>query len=259
MTAIHPDIGDVNTTVVDISTSEDTATIIQTVGTITLPSLVVKFLQIIPYIVASTFRQISTLAVLCLKICQVLEITVTDIPIFQSNSSSTIDRATLTTAISITLNGRNTINKGSTIQFTNNNIGGTIDIISIGLRDIPDVIAYATLPSTTIDVTTSTTLNVGIGCSHKGSSWLRRAVIVSTSLISVVHRADGTGCINVLDDLTAKQSDEGGTINITSTLDVIFAETTTIGIGSTEFTIIHIATNNSALVNANIGVILIRG
>jgi len=131
MTAIHPDIGNVNITIIDIATSEDTATIVQTVGTITLPGLVVEFLQIILYIVTSAFSQISTLVVLCLKICQVLEITVTDIPLVQSNSSSTIDRTTLAATIGITLNGRNAVNKGCTIQFTNNNIGGTIDITSV--------------------------------------------------------------------------------------------------------------------------------
>ena len=258
MTAIHPDIGDVNTTVVDISTSEDTATIVQTVGTITLPSLVVQFLQIILNIVASTFRQISTLAVLCLKICQVLEITVTDITFVQSNSSSTIDRTTLTATVCVTFDGRNAVNKGCTIQFTNNNIGSTIDISSIGIGEFPFVITYTALPSATIDITARTALDISIGCGHKGSRFIR-TIIISACLISVVHRADGTGCINVLCYFTAKQANEGGTINITSTLDVIFAETTAIGIGSTEFTIIHIATNNSALVNANIGVILIRG
>ena len=186
MTAIHPDIGDVNTTVVDISTSEDTATIVQTVGTITLPSLVVQFLQIILNIVASTFRQISTLAVLCLKICQVLEITVTDITFVQSNSSSTIDRTTLTATVSVTFDGRNTINKGCAIQFTNNNIGGTIDISSIGIGEFPFVITYTALPSATIDITARTALDISIGCGHERFRSCR-VIIISASLISVVH------------------------------------------------------------------------
>jgi len=120
------------------------------------------------------------------------------------------------------------------------------------------VITYTALPSATIDITARTALDISIGCGHKGS-WSIRGIIISTSLISVVHRANGSGCINVLDNLTAKQSDEGGTINITSTLDTIFAKTTSIGIGSTTFTIIHVATNLGACIDAYIGIILILG
>ena len=53
MAAIHLDVSDVHTTVVDISTTKDTATIKQTVGTITRPCLVVQFLLIVVFLIGS--------------------------------------------------------------------------------------------------------------------------------------------------------------------------------------------------------------
>ena len=47
MTAIHLDVGDIHTTIIDITTTEDTATIIQTVSTAARPSLVVQLLLIV--------------------------------------------------------------------------------------------------------------------------------------------------------------------------------------------------------------------
>ena len=183
MTAIHLDVGDVNTTVVDISTSEDTATIIQTVGTITLPSLVVQFLLII---IRTIFQIRYRVRILMLKIVLAGEVTISYKAIIERNVGSTIDRSTLTATIGITLNGRNAINKGCTIQFTNNNIGGTIDISSIGIGEFPFVITYTALPSATIDITARTALDISIGCGHERFRSCR-VIIISASLISVVH------------------------------------------------------------------------
>ena len=49
MAAIHLDIGDIHTTVVDIAAAEDTAAVIQTVRTVASPCLVVEFLLIVVF------------------------------------------------------------------------------------------------------------------------------------------------------------------------------------------------------------------
>ena len=45
--SIHLHVSDIHTAVVDVATAEDTATVVQTVGAVTGPGLVVKFLLVV--------------------------------------------------------------------------------------------------------------------------------------------------------------------------------------------------------------------
>ena len=156
MTAIHLHVRNIHTTVVDIAATEDTAAIVQTVGTITRPCLVVQFLLVVVR---------ASLYVVEVGICcrHSAEVAIADKSIVDCDVGRSEYRATFTTAVSITLDSWNTVDEAGAIQLTNDDVRFTKDITCRGITDSADVITYTTSPSAAIDVTCRTTLDIGIG------------------------------------------------------------------------------------------------
>ena len=100
-----------------------------------------------------------------LIICRVVSIA--DIAIVHNQVGSTKDRATLTTAIGITLNGRNAfveaivLRQGGLILTNSNDHMGLTKNVTSGCGRRLIVITYVAFPAATIDVTNRTTFDIG--------------------------------------------------------------------------------------------------
>ena len=240
---IHLDVGNIHTTVVDIATTEDTATIVEAVGTVARPSLVVQLLLIVVrahlYIVEVGF---------CCRYR--VEVTITDKALVQGDVGCSEDRTTLTTAIGVTLDGWNTVNEAGTVFLTDDDVCFSKDVTRYRIADFSCVIAYATSPTATIDVTCRTTLDIGIGRSNE---WL--VEVISSNVVFIVYRTYGSCGIEVFCYSSSKQGDVGCSVHVAGIGSVGITQTATIGIGTAETTIIHIATDISALVDDDVGVV----
>ena len=118
--------------------------------------------------------------------------------------------------------------------------------------DITIVVTDTSFPAATIDVTTGTTLNISIGTGNEVV-----VEIVFEYLILIIHRTSGSGSIDILIHLSAKQADEGGTMDITRIGGVSITLSATVCIGSTQRTIIHIAADPCTLLDQNVGVVFL--
>ena len=114
------------------------------------------------------------------------------------------------------------------------------------------VIAYTTLPSATIDVTCSSALDIGISSSNEIV-----VEVIFYYIVLVIDRADCTCGIDIFGHRAAKQTDIGGTVYVASIRCIRIPQTTAIGVCSAKATSIHIATDVSTLVDADVGVIFI--
>ena len=146
MTAIHLDIGDVHITIVDITATEDTSTIIKSVCTVTCPCLIVEFLLI----VVRAYLDIIEVDICCRY---GIKMTITDKALVERDVRSTKYSTTLTTTVGVTLNGGQSINETGAVELTDNDVCLTKDVTCRGFADFTSVIAYATSPAATIDVT----------------------------------------------------------------------------------------------------------
>ena len=168
MTAIHLDISLVHATVVDISATEDTATVIQTVDTVTRPGLVVELLLIVACKCTRTVFDIGKgIGAKMYQLVLVLEEAVTDIALLERDIRRTEYGTTLTATVGVTLNGRQTIDKVSCIGFTDNDMCLARDIARRRGTDGTVMIAYAAFPAATIDVTGRTALDISIGTGNE--------------------------------------------------------------------------------------------
>ena len=245
VTAIHLDVADIHTTIVNITTTKDTSTIIETIRTVARPRLVVQFLLII----VRTYLNIIEIG-----ICggYIVEMTITDKAIVQCDISCTEYSTTLTTAIGITLDGRNTIDEAVTVFLTDDNVSFTKDIACCCSINSSCVIAYTALPTTAIDVTCCTALDIGIGRSDK---WL--VEVISSYVVFVVYRTYGSCGVEVLCHFTTKKSNVGCSVDITSIGSISITQATTIGVCATETTVIHITADISALVDDHVGIVFL--
>ena len=105
------------------------------------------------------------------------------------------------------------------------------------------MVTYVSLVTTTIDVTRRTTLDIGVGCSDK----LVAAISKIISVKEVINTSGTTSSIDILLNLTTKDSDISATIDITCLCYRSITQTATIGI----------AFYNSALIDNHIGVMLL--
>ena len=178
--------------------------------------------------------------------------TITDKTFVERDVGCAEYRTTLTAAISVTLDGRNTIEEAGTIQLTNNDICLTKDITCCSGINLTSVITYAASPTTAIDITCCTALDIGIGRSDE-----RLVEVVICYVIFVVHRTYGTSGIEVLCYPTAQQGDVGCSVNVTGIGSICVTQTTTVSVGTAEATIIHIAADVSTFVDDHIGVVFL--
>ena len=211
--AIHPDISNINTTVVDIATSKQTATIEQ--RTILIGGLIVNLLQIA--FVNSCLGVVSAISI----------IDIADIAVVQRQVRRTIDRSTLTTTVGITLDGGNAVVEPCAVLLTDDDMGLTKDIVldvtcnDVGLCNLLTclwigsrcgntlMLAHAAFPAASIDVTGNTTLDIGIGT---GNKVMIEVVLLNTILI--LHSSAGTGCIEVFFHRAAQQVNIGRAIHV---------------------------------------------
>ena len=178
--------------------------------------------------------------------------TITDKALIERDVGCAEYRTTLTAAISVTLDGRNTIEEAGTIQLTNNDICFTKDITCCSGINLTSVITYAASPTATIDVTCHTAFDIGIGRSDE-----RLVEVISSYVVSVVYRTNGTSGIEVLGYLTTQQGDVGCSVNITSICSICVTQAATVSVGTTKATIIHIAADVSTFVDDHIGVVFL--
>ena len=240
VTAIHLDVGDIHTTVVDITTTEDTATIIQTVSSVARPGLVVQFLLIV-------VRAYLFVVEISISSGFATEVTITDKSIVKCNVGSTKYGTTLTTTVSITLDSRKTIDEIGAVFLSDDDVCLTKDITCCSSINCTSVITYATSPATTIDVTCRTTLDISIGRSFE---WF--VEVISSNVIFVVYRTLGSCGVDILGDRTT-----GCSVNITRIGSVGVTQATTVGVSTAETTIIHIAADVSTLVDDHVGVVFL--
>ena len=92
-----------------------------------------------------------------------VEVAIADKSIVEGDVGRSEYRTTFTTTVSITLDGRNTVDEAGAIQLTNDDVRLTKNITCRGITDSADVITYTTSPSAAIDVTCRTTFDIGIG------------------------------------------------------------------------------------------------
>ena len=245
VTTIHLHVGDIHTTVVDIATTEDTAAVVQTVGAIARPCLIVQFLLV----VVRAFLNIVKVARR-----NGIEVAIADKALVERDVRGSEYSTALTAAICVTLDSGNTVDEAGTVELTDGDLCLAEDITRRACADGSWVIAYTTLPSAAIDVTGRTALNIGMGSGNEGI-----VKVVGSYIVSVVHGTHRTGSIEILGHLTAKESDKGGSMNITRIGRIGVTKTATVGVSSTKTTSIHIAADISTLVDADVGVIFIGG
>ena len=245
VTAIHLHVSNIHTTVVDIAATENTAAIVQTVCTVARPCLVMQFLLVVI---------ITYLYIVEVGICggYGIKMAIANKAFVHRDMRRTEHGTTLTTTIGVTLDGRNTIDETGTIELTDDDMCLTEDITRRAFADSSSVIAHTTLPATTIDVTCRTALDISIGRGYE-----RIVEIILGYVVFIVHRTHGTSSIEVLRDLTAKESDKGSTMYVAGVRSICITQTTAVGIGTTQTTTVHITADISTLVDSDIGVVFI--
>ena len=163
------------------------------------------------------------------------EIAITDVTLVQCDIGRSKHGTTLTATIGITLDGRNTVDKRSAIEVADDNMGLTRNIVCGCIADSTRMVSHCTCPSATIDVTTGTALDIGIG---------RCGEVSAKEVIDCSH---STGSIEVLIDLSTEQGDVGGTIDVTTTDKLVVC--------LTKSATISIVTYISTFVDDDVGVI----
>ena len=120
---------------------------------------------------------------------------------------------TLTTTVGVTLDGWNTIDETGTVNLTNDDMCLTKNVTRRGFTDGSSMIAYRTGPTAAIDVTTSTTFDIGVGT---GSKTVYIGATSGTNTKDIVHTTGSTCSVNIFLDFTAKQGDVSFAIDITT-------------------------------------------
>ena len=148
---------------------------------------------------------------------------VTDKSVVQGDVGSTENSTTLTATISITLDGRNTVCKGSTVWLTYNNVRLTGNIISIRSIDFSSMFAHTSSPATAIDITHLPTFDIGIAAGSEAINMF--AIVVKTGSSNtqgISYSSTSTCSIEVLDNSSTQQINIGASINVTTTEDALF-------------------------------------
>ena len=129
----------------------------------------------------------------------------------------------LTATVGITLNGRDTVCKGSTVCLTYDDVCLTRDIGCIRSIDISDMLTHTASPATTIDITYLATFD--IGCTAGCEAFNMFVFVVKTGRChaeAVTHGATGACSIEVFDDCATQQIDVGASIDVTTTENALF-------------------------------------
>ena len=246
LTTIHRHVGNIDTTVIDITTTIETTRLIEAVATQThftclvVIGFIVKLRLITGWISSSRILGVwirsgriyhRTLIVLHLTCIQM---DIAYIAIAEREVCLTKHGTTLATTIGITLNGRNTLCEAIAVDValmilmnTDDDVGFTIDIIRgrsghsivFTIHRCSCMIADITFPSATIDVTGRTTLDVGISTGGK---------VLGTK--DVIDTTGSTGSIEVFLDNSTQQGNIRGAIGITTHRYGIYTQSTTVGI-----------------------------
>ena len=169
-----------------------------------------------------------------------IEVTITDKALVERNIRGSEYGTTLTTTVGITLNSGNTVKETGTVELTDDDVCLTEDVTRRAFTDGSSMIAYTTLPATTIDVTCCTTFDIGISRSDEII-----IEIILRNIVFIVYRTHGTCSIKVFRHLTTKQGDVGCSVHIAGIGSICITEATTIGVGSAQASIVHITTDIS--------------
>ena len=211
-TAVHGDVGFVHITVYHITATKGVTGLLNGVRL-----LIVQFLYIF---IDGGAR------------CGGILVAVSDITIIDGQVGRTIHRATLTTTIGITLDGRNAVVEAGAVHLTNHHIGYGRDITCVrGVDAIfcdfqvhrvhRTVLTSMTLIAAAIDVTTHTALNIDVGSSYEVIS----GIIIFCQFKLVHHNTSLTTAIDILIHIAALQLNVGaaryhGILTITATVRI---------------------------------------
>ena len=231
------DIGDVDTTVVDIAATEDITTRLQVgVGNVVAmfvhPGLVDNLLLIA--LVDDRLRIISAFGV----------IHIADVAVVERDVGRAKDGTTLATGVGITLDGRYTIGKGVAIGGSDDDMRLTVDVVGRRSADVACMEPHATFPAATIDVSGDTALDIDIGTGREATGVGRT---IRTGPKWIVDTSGRSGSIDILAHRTAKQGKIGGAIDATTHRLGTIAIAATIGISA----------DGSPFVNDYVGIIFI--
>ena len=215
--AVHLDIGYIRITIGHVATAEDIATLVQKIVT---SGYVVEFGVVFS----------------CAGIVSVADVAVVDL-----HEGRAEDATTFTTTIDVTGDGRNAVDVACAIPFTDNNMGLARDVTRIGVTDSTNMMPYGATPSTAIDVTHGTALDVGRGGCNK--TFIIICAMIDARIPHVFHRTARATSIDVLGHLTAEQGD----VCVTSHR----------GIG-TKTSTITIISHEGSFIDNNIGIVLVN-
>ena len=241
--SIHLHVSDIHTAVVDVATAEDTATVVQTVGAVTGPGLVVKFLLVV-------VRAYSNIVEVARGHC--IEVSVADEALVERDIRGAEYGTTLATAVGVTLDGWDTVEEAVAVKLTNDDVCFAEDVIRRAFADGSGMIAHASPPTAAIDVTGLTALNIGMGAGNE-----RVAKVVSGHVVFIVDRSNRTCGIEVLCHRTAQQGDVGGAMYVARIGRICITQTAAVGVCSAKTAIVHIATDISTFVNQHVGVVFL--
>ena len=116
--------------------------------------------------------------------------TITDKSLVERDVRGSEYSTAFTASVGVTINGWNTIYETGAVKLANNDMCLAKDVTRRAFTDGSCVIAYATLPTTAIDVTSRSTLDIGI-CT--GNEIVVEVILFH--LVFVVHRTHSTCCI----------------------------------------------------------------
>ena len=165
-TAIHRDVGEIGITVGHITTTKDIASFIEQI--------------------------ITCFGIVKHRYIVIVFVFVTDMTIIERDKRCTVDGTTFATTIDITIDGWIARKVIIITYHTYDNMSLALNISILGGRYGTRMESYRAFPSTTIDVTNRTTLDIGIG---------GRSKAICTKEIR--HASCGTCCIDVFYDRSA--------------------------------------------------------
>ena len=122
-------------------------------------------------------------------------ILITHITVVHRQMGRSKDGTTLTATIGITLHGGEAAGESRTVHISNDHMRLAEDIVSRRITDFSIVIAYIAFPTAAIDISTGTSLDVGISRSGETSGIV--GSIIGTHAEEIVYRTSGTGSIDI--------------------------------------------------------------
>ena len=243
--AVHVDVGGVHAAVVDVAAAEDTTAVVEAVGAVARPGLVVQFLLIV-------VRAHLNVVEIGVGGGHAVEVAVADETLVERDVGRSEYGAALAAAVGVTFDGRNTVDEVCAVFLADDNVCLTKNVTRCAFTDSASVVTYAASPSAAIDVTCRAALDIGIGRSDE-----RLAEVIGGNVVFVVHRTYGAGSIEVFGYLAAEQSNVGGSVYIAGIGHFCVTQTAAVSVSAAAAAVVHVAADVCAFVDDNVGVVFL--